>query len=156
MCGIVGAYNVADIADRFPAMLGAIEHRGPDAAGLSRWAADNWEAWLGHRRLSIIDLSAAANQPMVKDGLVLIFNGEIYNYRSLRRELTTAGGAFRTGSDSEVLLEAWRHWGADCLGHLRDMFAFALRHQASGRAEAVPDGPTQASAVLAQSDGGQG
>ena len=82
--------------------------------------------WLCHRRLSIIDLSSAANQPFEKDGLILIFNGEIYNYRQLQSELRPAGATFRTSSDSEVLLEAWRHWGPASLDRLRGMFAFAL------------------------------
>ncbi|MGH6914250.1 MAG: asparagine synthase (glutamine-hydrolyzing), partial [Geminicoccales bacterium] len=81
---------------------------------------------LGHRRLSIIDLSDAANQPFEKDGLVIVFNGEIYNYRALAQELRSAGVSFRTSSDTEVLLEAWRQWGPGCLNRLRGMFAFAL------------------------------
>ena len=87
---------------------------------------------LGHRRLSIIDLSAAANQPFVKDGLVLVFNGEIYNYRQLRAELSGAGISFRTSSDTEVLLEAWRRWGPASLRRLRGMFAFALFDERQG------------------------
>jgi asparagine synthase (glutamine-hydrolysing) len=81
---------------------------------------------LGHHRLSIIDLSASADQPFVKDGLVLVFGGEIYNYRQLRAELSGAGISFRTSSDTEVLLESWRRWGPASLRRLRGMFAFAL------------------------------
>ncbi|MGH2814062.1 MAG: asparagine synthase (glutamine-hydrolyzing), partial [Actinomycetota bacterium] len=81
---------------------------------------------LGHRRLSIIDLSAAANQPFVKDELVVVFCGEIYTSRELRAELVAAGIGFRTDSDTEVLLEAWRRWGPASLRRLRGMFAFAL------------------------------
>jgi asparagine synthetase B (glutamine-hydrolysing) len=88
---------------------------------------------LGHRRLSIIDLSEAANQPFEKDGWSLVYNGEIYNYQALRRELTSAGVQFWTTSDTEVLLEAWRQWGAASLTRLRGMFAFALLDQRTGR-----------------------
>src|SRR4249919_2803030 len=107
-------------------MSGALAHRGPDAAGTWTGPDDTERVRLGHRRLSIIDLSAAANQPFVKDGLVLVCNGEIYNYRQLRAELSGAGVSFRTKSDTEVLLEAWRRWGPACLPRLRGMFAFAL------------------------------
>jgi asparagine synthase (glutamine-hydrolysing) len=81
---------------------------------------------LGHRRLSMVDLSDAASQPFEKDGLILAFNGEIYNHADLRRELRASGAAFRTTSDTEVLLEAWRRWGPGCLPRLRGMFAFAV------------------------------
>ena len=87
---------------------------------------------LGHRRLSIIDLSDAANQPFVKDGLALVFCGELYNYRQLRAELGAAGTVFRTSSDTEVLLEAWRRWGPASLRRLRGMFAFALFDEREG------------------------
>ena len=110
----------------FPAMLDAIAHRGPDADGTYDDARDGASVTLGHRRLSIIDLSEAANQPFVKHGLVLVYNGEIYNYRELAKELSARGAKFTTTSDTEVLLEAWRHWGPDCLDRLRGMFAFAL------------------------------
>jgi asparagine synthase (glutamine-hydrolysing) len=112
---------------------GAIAHRGPDAAG--HWRSDDQgpPVWLCHRRLSIIDLSSAANQPFEKDGLILIYNGEIYNYRELRSQLSAQGAFFRTSSDSEVLLEAWRHWGPASLDRLRGMFAFALYDTADRR-----------------------
>ena len=131
MCGILGAYGVAAADDRcIAAMSDAIAHRGPDAAGT--WSSADQRVRLGHRRLSIIDLSAAANQPFVKDGLALVFCGEIYNYRQLRSELAAAGTGFRTDSDTEVLLEAWRRWGAGSLRRLRGMFAFALFDERRG------------------------
>ena len=82
----------------------------------------------GHRRLSIIDTSSAGHQPMLSaDGrFVLILNGEIYNYRELREQLTSKGHDFRTQTDTEVLLAAWAEWGEDCLSRLNGMFAFAL------------------------------
>ncbi|HWC44464.1 MAG TPA: asparagine synthase (glutamine-hydrolyzing) [Actinomycetota bacterium] len=124
MCGILGTCGLATGAGQLAAMSDAIAHRGPDASGT--WTSPDGRLRLGHRRLSIIDLSAAANQPFVKDGLVLVFCGEIYNYRELRAELVAAGTGFRTGSDTEVLLEAWRRWGPASLRRLRGMFAFAL------------------------------
>ena len=127
MCGILGAYGVATVDDQVvAAMSDAIAHRGPDAAGTWTSSDDAHRVRLGHRRLSIIDLSDAANQPFVKDGLVLVFCGEIYNYRELRAELRDAGTGFRTDSDTEVLLEAWRRWGPASLRRLRGMFAFAI------------------------------
>jgi asparagine synthase (glutamine-hydrolysing) len=113
-------------------MSSAIAHRGPDAAGTWSSSDDAHRVQLGHRRLSIIDLSAAANQPFVKDGLALVFCGEIYNYRELRADLQTTGSSFRTNSDTEVLLEAWRRWGPASLRRLRGMFAFALFDEGEG------------------------
>src|SRR5262245_11476345 len=127
MCGIIGAVSVAPIDPKLIVrMRERLAHRGPDAAGL--WLADDERACLGHRRLAIVDLSPEANQPFVStDGrFVITFNGEIYNFQSIREELLTKGAAFRTRSDTEVLLEAFRHWGARCLSRLAGMFAFAI------------------------------
>jgi asparagine synthase (glutamine-hydrolysing) len=101
-------------------------HRGPDAAGL--WLSDDQRVALAHRRLSIIDVSSAGNQPMgLPDGSAWIsFNGEIYNYRELRSELEQQGYIFRTASDTEVLLVAYSRYGAAMVERLRGMFAFAL------------------------------
>ena len=132
MCGIVGLYNLPAPEPGFGVLLDRIAHRGPDAADHAAYAGANWEALFGHRRLSIIDLSEAANQPFVKGGHALVFNGEIYNYRELRDELAAHGHTFRTASDTEVLLTAWLHWGADGLRRLRGMFAFALLNLDSG------------------------
>lgn len=133
MCGIVGLYNFPVAQGVLRGMLGEIAHRGPDAEGVYENAAMGADVKLGHRRLSIIDLSDAANQPFEKDGLVMVFNGEIYNYQKLAEELRAEGATFRTSSDTEVLLEAWRHWGDKCLNRLRGMFAFALFDTRTGR-----------------------
>jgi asparagine synthase (glutamine-hydrolysing) len=133
MCGVVGLYNFPAAQDVLARMLRAIAHRGPDAEGILECRSHGAEIRLGHCRLSIIDLSGAANQPFEKEGLVIVYNGEIYNYRALRRELAAAGVRFRTTSDTEVLLEAWRRWGAHSLNRLRGMFAFALLDQRTGR-----------------------
>jgi asparagine synthase (glutamine-hydrolysing) len=112
-------------------MLKAIEHRGRDDEGV--WTSrkvdgDGRRVCFGHRRLAIIDTSSAGHQPMVSaDGrFVVTFNGEIYNYRELRRRLESLGHEFRTDTDTEVLLEAFAEWGADCLTFLNGMFAFAV------------------------------
>lgn len=133
MCGIAGSYNLPLDAGVAEAVSLAIAHRGPDAAGHWNSGDQRPPVWLCHRRLSIIDLSSAANQPFEKDGLILIYNGEIYNYRQLKSELSSLGATFRTSSDSEVLLEAWRHWGPASLDRLRGMFAFALYDTANRR-----------------------
>ncbi|QSR18305.1 XrtA/PEP-CTERM system amidotransferase [Novosphingobium sp. KA1] len=127
MCGIAGIYHLetpkpVDPA-RVEAMCDAIAHRGPDGQGI--WTAPG--VALGHRRLSIIDLEGSP-QPMASlDGrAMLVFNGEIYNFRELRRELAGHGVHFRTEGDSEVILAAWQRWGPECVTRLHGMFAFAI------------------------------
>ncbi len=131
MCGIVGAIAFNDYAisaEYITAMRDAMVHRGPDGAGV--WVSPKRNVGLGHRRLSIIDLSEHAAQPMrSQDGrFVLTFNGEIYNHKDIRRELIQLGvNDWQTDhSDTEVLLNAFRHWGIDCLEKFRGMFAFAI------------------------------
>jgi asparagine synthase (glutamine-hydrolysing) len=126
MCGVV--CEVADgavDAERLSRALATLAPRGPDDAGT--WCSPERDVWLGHRRLSIIDLSAAGRQPMAfADGRYqIVYNGEIYNYLELRAELAGDHG-FRTASDTEVLLAAYAKWGAACLPKLRGMFAFAI------------------------------
>ncbi|WP_324695692.1 XrtA/PEP-CTERM system amidotransferase [Novosphingobium aerophilum] len=127
MCGIAGIYHLETPKpvdpQRVAAMCDAMIHRGPDGQGV--WTAPG--VALGHRRLSIIDL-AGSPQPMPSpDGrAMLVFNGEIYNYRELRRELRESGAEFRTDGDSEVILAAWQRWGPDCVSRLHGMFAFAI------------------------------
>lgn len=125
MCGILGATGgraAAASETDFLDALDLIRHRGPD--GGSVWGQPGVR--LGHRRLAIIDLGQRADQPMRQGKLAIVFNGEIYNYRELRAELSALGYAFSTSSDTEVLLQAWKHWGPDCLLRLEGMFAFAL------------------------------
>ena len=132
MCGIAGCYQQADGQKLVDIMTDRIAHRGPDSRGSWSQEDDRLAMHLGFRRLSIIDLSAAADQPMTKHGLTLVWNGELYNYRTLRAELTSRGVSFRTESDTEVVLEAWRCWGPAALGKFRGMFAFALADPAAG------------------------
>ncbi|HVX14555.1 MAG TPA: asparagine synthase (glutamine-hydrolyzing) [Pirellulales bacterium] len=126
MCGIAGILSWGSRSENsreIEAMTRAVAHRGPDGEGfLSRDRVA-----LGHRRLSIIDLEGGRQPMSNEDGQVSVtFNGEIYNYRELRSELTALGHHFATRSDTEVLVHAWEQWQAECLGRLRGMFAFAI------------------------------
>jgi asparagine synthase (glutamine-hydrolysing) len=132
MCGIAGCYQQADGRKLADVMTDRIAHRGPDSVGTWHQEQDRLAVHLGFRRLSIIDLSAAADQPFRKQNLVLVYNGELYNYKALRAELASRGARFSTGSDTEVVLEAWRHWGPGALSRFRCMFAFALVDTATG------------------------
>jgi asparagine synthase (glutamine-hydrolysing) len=132
MCGIAGSYQQADGAKLVDVMSDRIAHRGPDAAGTWNYEDERVSIHLGHRRLSIIDLSVAADQPLIKHGLTLAYNGELYNYKQLRAELAAKGVTFTTNSDTEVVLEAWRAWGPSALPRFRGMFAFALADTATG------------------------
>lgn len=133
MCGIIGAlsFGTSDFRvtpDYLLPLRDSMAHRGPDGAGL--WISSDGRAGLAHRRLSIVDLSDAAGQPMCNEAgdLWLVFNGEIYNHAEVRRELKSIGGhVWKTDhSDSEVILHAFEQWGIDCLERFRGMFAFAL------------------------------
>jgi asparagine synthase (glutamine-hydrolysing) len=132
VCGIAGCYQQADGQKLVDVMSDRIAHRGPDAAGVWSLEEDRLAVHLGHRRLSIIDLTSAADQPMSKGGLTLTYNGELYNYKALRAELVSRGVQFDTASDTEVVLEAWRCWGAAALPRFRGMFAFALFDAGTG------------------------
>ncbi|OLC41051.1 MAG: asparagine synthase (glutamine-hydrolyzing) [Acidobacteria bacterium 13_1_40CM_65_14] len=137
MCGIAGILLKDPSADttreqpRLAAAMERLRHRGPDDLGFYQRPA----VLLGHRRLSILDLSPAGHQPMTsRDGeSVLVLNGEIYNYLELRRELAGHGHCFRTGTDTEVLLAAFTEWGTGCLEKFRGMFAFALWNNVTRR-----------------------
>ncbi|MFO7761133.1 MAG: asparagine synthase (glutamine-hydrolyzing) [Desulfobia sp.] len=127
MCGIAGFFGNPfpreEKENRLAAMMAAVNHRGPDDRGM----CFDREAALGHVRLAIIDLETGKQPMTTPDGrFSLVFNGEIYNYRELRKELTGLGYDFRTTSDTEVLLNAWHKWGQDSLKRLNGMYAFAL------------------------------
>jgi len=132
VCGIAGCYQQADGLKLVGIMTDRIAHRGPDANGTWNHEDDRVSIQFGHRRLSIIDLSAAADQPLSKQGLTLAYNGELYNYKELRAELASRGAGFVTSSDTEVVLEAWRYWGPASLSRFRGMFAFAIADEKSG------------------------
>jgi asparagine synthase (glutamine-hydrolysing) len=129
MCGIAGIVSlegarIGELRRKLAAVSRLIAHRGPDGAGV--WTGPRGDAGLVHRRLSIIDLSAAAHQPMQDEaGRVITYNGEIYNYLELQRDLAP-GWRFRSRSDTECILAAYDRDGDGCLERLRGMFAFAL------------------------------
>jgi asparagine synthase (glutamine-hydrolysing) len=138
MCGIAGAVGRLSptagdrsihrdgLVESVNRISGALRHRGPDGHGL--WRADAAEVVFAHRRLAILDLSEAGAQPMVdpESGCVVTFNGEIYNFRELRRDLEQRGESFRSSSDTEVLLKAYKCWGLACVPKLRGIFSFAI------------------------------
>ncbi|MDQ6804684.1 MAG: asparagine synthase (glutamine-hydrolyzing) [Actinomycetota bacterium] len=123
MCGILGILDDDLLEGHREAALDVISHRGPDDRGT--WSDE--QVWLGHRRLSIID-AAGGHQPMVDPttGVVVTYNGEIYNYLELRRELEAAGHRFVSSSDTEVLLHGYLEWGTGCLEHFNGMWAFII------------------------------
>lgn len=133
MCGITGLFDTREQRSperaRLQRMNESQHHRGPDEGELHLEPG----LGLGHRRLSIIDI-ATGQQPIFNEdrSVALVFNGEIYNYLELMKELGAAGYTFRTKSDSETIVRAWEHWGEDCVQHLRGMFAFAIHDRRRG------------------------
>ncbi len=125
MCGIAGIINKKEQQVALPTlklMTDVIEHRGPDGEG----HFIDEHIGFGHRRLAIIDLSEAGHQPMQKEGLVITYNGEIYNYIELKKELEANGCIFTTKTDTEVILKAYEFWGEDCVQRFNGMWAFAI------------------------------
>lgn len=126
MCGIVGLVNVDNGVEVMQEMLNAIKHRGPDGRGIEVFADSR--VVLGHVRLSVIDLSIHASQPMrAGNGRhTIIYNGELYNYKELKADLVDRGHVFFSNSDTEVILESYIEWGRQCLDRFNGMFAFAI------------------------------
>jgi asparagine synthase (glutamine-hydrolysing) len=139
MCGVAGAYQQPDGKVVVSTMVDRIGHRGPDACGVVELVRPESAVVLGHRRLSIIDLSAAADQPFAREGLTLSYNGELYNFLEIRRDLESRGVRFATRSDTEVVLEAWRAWGPGSLRRFRGMYAFAIHDEHTGDLSLVRD-----------------
>lgn len=153
MCGIwgfVGETEQVDVASAYDGLC-SLTDRGPDDWGL--YLSENGKVTseaslpdgtvpvaLGNRRLSILDLSAAGNQPMATDdGRWIVYNGEVYNYRELRADLRAEGYEFHTETDTEVILQAYEAWGADCVERFRGMFAFAVYDETTGELFAARD-----------------
>lgn len=134
MCGIAGLLGVtgdpATAVHDVSEMTASLVHRGPDDAGFA--SGDGWA--LGMRRLAVQDTSQAGHQPMMRDDLAIVFNGEVYNFPSLREELAGRGYRFFSGSDTEVVLNAFRCWGTAALPRFNGMFALAIVDQVRGRA----------------------
>ncbi len=141
MCGIAAVVRLSASASQLSgvaqALISRVAHRGPDGEAVMHlaWADGRitaveargpWDVALAHRRLSIIDLSAAANQPMRRDSVWITYNGELYNHVELRAELEALGARFTTHSDTEVLLAAWKQWGRDAFRRCKGMWGFVL------------------------------
>jgi asparagine synthase (glutamine-hydrolysing) len=144
MCGVLGCWVPGvspDLESRLGRGLGLLAHRGPDDRGVTIERSGDGILALGHTRLSIIDLSVGGHQPMQShDGRhVIVYNGELYNYRELRAELAASGERFATDSDTEVLLAAWRRWGTACLRRLIGMFAFVVHDRDASTLTCVRD-----------------
>ena len=126
MCGFTGLWRQhASECNSFDAATGLMQHRGPDGEGAETWNGIGMMR-MGHRRLAILDCSMAGRQPMERDGVRIVYNGEVYNYVELREELAAKGEKFKSGTDTEVLLASWREWGRGCLSRFNGMFAFLM------------------------------
>ncbi|MBX3164164.1 MAG: asparagine synthase (glutamine-hydrolyzing) [Bacteroidetes bacterium] len=128
MCGISGFIDFTNNSSKeiLKRMSDTLAHRGPDGFGEEFFEKDNFQIGLGHRRLSIIDLSEAGKQPMQYKNLHIVFNGEIYNYQEIKNELQALGHSFISHSDTEVILHAYEQWHENCLQKFTGMFAFVI------------------------------
>lgn len=128
MCGLLGIvdYKKSINASLFNEMLNSLKHRGPDDEGVEVFSLDSCSIFLGHRRLSIIDISSNGHQPMLYEHLAIIYNGEVYNFKDIRQDLISEGYSFDSNSDTEVILKSYHFWGIDCVERFRGMFAFAI------------------------------
>lgn len=133
MCGIAGFldYNRHSDEPVLSSMLETLSHRGPDGDGMYFAQTDRVQLGLGHKRLSIIDLHDTASQPMTFGSLKIVFNGEIYNYKEIKKSLEEEGHTFSTNSDTEVILHAFKEWGDKAVHHFIGMFAFVIYDEAA-------------------------
>ena len=134
MCGIAGIIDLSDSPiskDILEDMSASLIHRGPDGHGIYT----NKNLGFAHRRLSIIDVTEAGNQPMTDEAgdLVISYNGEIYNFLEIKEELKAKGYAFRSDTDTEVVLYSWKEWGKQCIHKFNGMFAFSIYDRRNGR-----------------------
>ncbi len=141
MCGIAGFvdFKKESSLSILKQMTDSIRHRGPDGEGAEMFIPEEVQVGLGHRRLSIIDLSTAASQPMTYDGLHIIFNGEIYNYNEIRNALIAKGHHFQNHSDTEVILHAVREWGLPAIQQWRGMFSIVLYDEKNQQLTCIRD-----------------
>ena len=141
MCGISGFidFKIASTLSVLQNMTDSISHRGPDGSGYQFFEEQNYQIGLGHRRLSIIDLSDAGKQPMYYEHLWITFNGEIYNYSDIKKELINSGHHFISESDTEVILHAFKQWGIECIHKFNGMFAFVIYNTKTAELYCVRD-----------------
>lgn len=134
MCGLAGAFGPSvPSPDRVNGTLALMGNRGPDAEGVHQSSLGGQPVTLLHSRLSILDLEPRSNQPFRSDGCVLVYNGEIYNYLEIKKELGDRGAHFETDSDTEVIIRAYREWGTACLERFEGMWAFVLLDEREGQ-----------------------
>ena len=128
MCGITGVidFNKQSSKGILEAMINSLDHRGPDGSGVDLHSESEFQVGFGHRRLSIIDLTENGKQPMQYNQFSITFNGEIYNYKEITKELEQLGHIFNSSSDTEMILHAYAQWGSNCLGKFIGMFAFVI------------------------------
>jgi len=128
MCGIAGFidFNKKSDYNTLKSMTDVLHHRGPDDSGYSFYNLDKCNIGLGHRRLSILDLTYNGHQPMSFDNLEIVYNGEVYNFKEIRDELEKYGYTFKSNSDTEVILKAYHKWGIDAVHKFNGMFAIAI------------------------------
>jgi len=127
MCGLVGFISKKyfnDLSQNLSEASSCLSHRGPNDSGF--FYDNDMGIGLAHRRLSIIDLSSAGHQPMTSDDVSIIYNGEIYNFKKIRKILEEFGHKFKSNTDTEVVLKSYMQWGVDCLEKFIGMFAFAI------------------------------
>lgn len=141
MCGIAGVVSFFERVDlnELKSITDAIQHRGPNDSGYDVIDCHRASVGLGHRRLSILDLSSAGHQPYRFEMLSVVFNGEIYNFKEIRVQLRALGYFFTSESDTEVLIKAYHAWGIDCVAKFNGMFVFALLDKSSGVLHLVRD-----------------
>ncbi len=141
MCGISGFVDYSKTSDKniLEKMNRMLAHRGPDGEGYAMFQTDNASVGLGHRRLSIIDLTAGGSQPKTFQNLHITFNGEVYNYEEIKNELEVLGHFFDSHSDTEVVLHAYHEWGSDALQKFTGMFAFVIYDDAAQKLFACRD-----------------
>ena len=135
MCGITGFCDFSKTADRevLVSMTDSLTHRGPDDSGYELFETAQATIGLGHRRLSIIDLSAAGHQPMLDGHYAIVFNGEVYNFQEIKETLESLGHTFHSTSDTEVILKGFQQWGTAVVDRLIGMFAFSIYDKAQGK-----------------------
>ena len=135
MCGITGFidYKKSTSMQDLRQMTDVMHHRGPDGSGYERIEQNNYVLGFGHRRLSIIDLTKSGKQPMCYKGYWICFNGEVYNYGKIKKELEGLGHSFESTSDTEVVLQAFVRWGSSCVDKFIGMFAFVIYNTSDGQ-----------------------
>ena len=142
MCGVCGFVNYKPLPQSsaiIKNMVQCLHHRGPDSNNFVIYADNGTEVALGHTRSAVLDTASAADQPMTYKQFTLVYNGEIYNYKEIRQELSQSGHVFKTNSDTEVLLHAFDKWGVDCVKRFNGMFAFAVYDSITGNLYLVRD-----------------